>query len=891
MMTSQPNKDLRGGSQDAHPDWNDAYRFWFNASACALGSISIFAAMGNRGSIFDSPDRSICFGLVIFGLSIALVLSKWRGMQTNFRVWFAILFFASAVLLITLTVVFSTSFSSQIAVSTVLTGWCIVRLKGESYWQSLLLGLAISVPLWIDFLTNRGFFNNVESTAITATSLLANRLGLPNASNEQAILFLNGTACEFTAIGNWDSVVSLYGVALFFVLVLRRNLLVSLLTIGLSTFVWIAVRTTGWVTLVCLSNWNETWYPWSFGIQIGFFSIAVLMIFSLDQFLAHVFMPIPVKQFHPEAPRCAFVWNWLCELPKLQLRLPRQNAIAIRWRTLVKSTGKSESFWTDMNWLLVGVRGIRLHPIASLAGMIFAWGGWKRSRNWRLYFLHLPTIVLLVGFYAVLGLLSSYWEAGTADFLSAESGRMCPTSSLENACQQKQEAEFSRTIGTASQLKEDTFDSLNENTLRFIELISQQVLSVDPANSNAQYRLALTLYLLGQFERAERDMRQIVENKLVSLPQAHAWLAKEMIIQQGEEGEHSRQELMAHLEIARKWKDVDCRLMFLYVRLLEEQGDYSLGLKVAEESFGTKPEFQLHLAKLYERIGDTEERISAAKQAESYYLMKINTNTASESDRLSIANARLLSNQPEQAAKVLSDGIRQHQGGERAIKLLFEIQRMQYTNSIKKNELGKFEMDLRLLEQMLETDALNPGVSTEIAKLIEYGVVPTKRLKEVLARHIQLGIISAPALILIGEAYFRKGKLEDAKRHWEMAIVKEPDNYEGLNDLAVCLVAISAANADRAIELVSKANDISPNNADILDTWGEVLLAANRPREAVNKLESAIRKDSNRIDTRKKLIAAYDAIGMKEMVTAQKKVLLTLEKNKDQQKTTDTVSQ
>ena len=297
--------------------------------------------------------------------------------------------------------------------------------------------------------------------------------------------------------------------------------------------------------------------------------------------------------------------------------------------------------------------------------------------------------------------------------------------------------------------------------------------------------------------------------------------------------------------------------MFLYVRLLEEQGD-RLAIEVAKEWTDARPEFQLHLAKLYARFGDNDRRISAAKQAEVYYLSRINIPTETEADRLSVANARLLSNQAEKAAEVLSEGFLQRRGGGGTTKLLSEIQRMLYSKSIRKNESGKFEVDLTLLEKMVETDALNPDISIEIARLIDYEVVPTKFLKDVLTKHIDLGIISASSLILIGEAYFRKGKFEDARRHWELAVAKEPDNFEGLNDLAVCLIAISESNADRAIELVSKANSVSPNNADILDTWGEALLAAKRPIEAVNKLEMAIRRDKNRIDTRKKLITAYD---------------------------------
>jgi len=134
-------------------------------------------------------------------------------------------------------------------------------------------------------------------------------------------------------------------------------------------------------------------------------------------------------------------------------------------------------------------------------------------------------------------------------------------------------------------------------------------------------------------------------------------------------------------------------------------------------------------------------------------------------------------------------------------------------------------MDLSLLERMVETDPHNPSFSSEIANFLDHKVTPTKKLIEALKKQIELGITSVPSLLLIGKGYFSIGNLKEAQKHWELAIAKEPENAIGLNNLATCLIAISASNADRAIDMVSKANSISPNNADILDTWGEALLA------------------------------------------------------------------
>jgi tetratricopeptide (TPR) repeat protein len=187
-------------------------------------------------------------------------------------------------------------------------------------------------------------------------------------------------------------------------------------------------------------------------------------------------------------------------------------------------------------------------------------------------------------------------------------------------------------------------------------------------------------------------------------------------------------------------------------------------------------------------------------------------------------------------------------------------------------------VNLDLLEAMADTDATNPSVSGEIAKLLVFKIKPTTKLLDVLKKNIALGITDVPSLLILGEGYFANGKFIEAQRYWELAAAKEPDNFVALNNLASCLVAISAANVDRALELVTKAGTLAPNNPDILDTWGEVLALANRHREALTKFEMAIRLNVARIDIRRKLVAVYQALGMTEMVETQTKVIADLEK-------------
>ena len=54
-------------------------------------------------------------------------------------------------------------------------------------------------------------------------------------------------------------------------------------------------------------------------------------------------------------------------------------------------------------------------------------------------------------------------------------------------------------------------------------------------------------------------------------------------------------------------------------------------------------------------------------------------------------------------------------------------------------------------------------------------------------------------------------------------------------------------------------------------------MLANRPQDAVNKFERAIKNDSRRVDIRKKLVAAYRAAGLYAMAKTQLQLIQSLE--------------
>lgn len=196
-----------------------------------------------------------------------------------------------------------------------------------------------------------------------------------------------------------------------------------------------------------------------------------------------------------------------------------------------------------------------------------------------------------------------------------------------------------------------------------------------------------------------------------------------------------------------------------------------------------------------------------------------------------------------------------------------------FQQSITSNASGGMTADMARLESAIDADPNNPSISEQAARLLTQKIKPTKKIIDALRKQIEAGITTAESHSLLAQGFYLMGNEKEAIKNWEMAIAKNPNDANSHNNLAFCLFKSTTPNLDRALQLINTANTISPNNAEVLDTFGQILMAAKRPKEAINKFEQSINADENRIETRKKLVDAYLAAGIKDLAKAQQEVI------------------
>jgi len=234
---------------------------------------------------------------------------------------------------------------------------------------------------------------------------------------------------------------------------------------------------------------------------------------------------------------------------------------------------------------------------------------------------------------------------------------------------------------------------------------------------------------------------------------------------------------------------------------------------------------------------------------------------------------RKITDRLEQAAEILSEGLLTKSSGPATKRELSEIQRLMFTKSIFKTDAGVYQADIALLEKAAETDPLNPNISGEVANLLRLNVKATPNLVTVLRNQIKQGISSASTHIAMAERLFNEGKMKGAINNWEIALAKDPNNLGVLNNLSLSLAKDDEKNIPRSLEMLAKALKLAPQNAELMDTLGDVLVIAKRPIEAIAKYDLAVRFDKTRINTRKKLLEVYQANGMEDMADVIQRVI------------------
>ncbi len=540
--------------------------------------------------------------------------------------------------------------------------------------------------------------------------------------------------------------------------------------------------------------------------------------------------------------------------------------------------------------------GLLLKPRLLLQGVVEYFSAWVFTRRWLVWFLLMtPAWTLLLGSivlcslgYAIsdndLAQRYAAWiedEIPTANLVSSESiaaGDSEPTSESE----QESTSDSSDTDSPAQEEEADASDNEQAESADsqsqgiedigdvtpYGDLLLRRLLQVQNSSSRVTYIVALQQDRKGRVGQARQMMRRIAPVGGGGFSPAHTWLAIDKIRSGETQSEEDQDILESDLATASTWNRFPPELTAVYANLLESRNKIGPALSMLEKASEKDSRLTLPLAAMAARHGRDQRKDRATGRIKEEIKAKMEAQEETVEDLASLANIFLMEKEPDRALQVIELGLRKDPESALLKQILSNTYLSKYLATAKFSR-GQFQVDLALLDAALKAYPQNPRVGSEVARLMAAGENAPPELKAALQEQLANGTATAVTHMLLAVGLLYENNLQEAIPHLRIANRQAPDNPMALNNLALALARTDKSNLEEAIQLSDRAVATAPQNAEYLDTQGEIRSIQGDTLGAVESFEAAIGVDKTRKDTRTKLAEAYRKLGMIEMAKIQ----------------------
>jgi exosortase len=329
----------------------------------------------------------------------------------------------------------------------------------------------------------------------------------------------------------------------------------------------------------------------------------------------------------------------------------------------------------------------------------FVWGWWY-TRCWLALFASLPGVI--AGGTLVVFLVLGCWT---------------PNDRLMELYQVSADAALSQGDGAAA------------------ELYFRRLIALNATSPAVRYGIALTAALQGDPARARTLMRALAPEDTGGYPQAHRWVAQDLISRDGGLTPESAQIVEHHLSQVLAHDKTNREAVALMAAVLWSRGDKEKALPYVEQMARESPEWNLPLAALHQTQRDPVSARRAAQRAAAHYRERVLSDPQAWSDRLRWAQSEAMQENYSQAATILRAGLAASDP-QPFHDALVEVYLAWYAATPAETPEG-LATRVELLNQALTHDPSHPRVLTLVAELSsrdgEQGEMARQALQEALA--------------------------------------------------------------------------------------------------------------------------------------------------------------
>lgn len=512
----------------------------------------------------------------------------------------------------------------------------------------------------------------------------------------------------------------------------------------------------------------------------------------------------------------------------------------------------------------------------------FFWGlfelivAWLITRNWLRMALCIPLVLvasymygssLIVFWKGESQLASEYWKA----IDTSVPQELSSSSVLDQGTQSDRESQTDQgsraNIAATAEKPNATTDLVSQESIsNNVSQLLLKVLEIDSSSSRAIYLIASSIAQSGKIAQARMLMRNLAPENEKGYGPAHAWLAADRIRNLGISNEREKVALSFDLAEARKWSGHQPLLMVAYADLLIREQKIDDAIDVLREAGLKDSRLKVRLALLAKRSGRQPLFDSVKNDLSQSVMGRVDSGTASEQDFIDLITMHVIEQNDVEAIKLAQRGLQQFPSSAQLRRALSNSFMLAFEIASSKGDTG--DNKIAILDKAMRADPANPAVMERIADLLSRGKLTDETFLSFLREQLASNKGTAVTHLLLAVGHLKQNELDKALVHLEVAHGLSPNNPIILNNLALCIARTKPEQIPQARKLIEMAIRVAGRDAEILDTYGEILALMSENSAAIRAFEAALAVNENRPSTRKKLADAYNRASMPEMANA-----------------------
>jgi tetratricopeptide (TPR) repeat protein len=391
---------------------------------------------------------------------------------------------------------------------------------------------------------------------------------------------------------------------------------------------------------------------------------------------------------------------------------------------------------------------------------------------------------------------------------------------------------------------------------------------LDPSDPKYLYSQALLADEGGRRDQARSIMQRIASADGAGYPPAHFWLAQDLIGQSLPLTPELSKVLEHHLKQALQSQPLEAESHALLGRLMVIRGDRLQAISHLEMAVREKPECHLALAVLYQEQQEPEQAARSARRAADYFAKLVAAEPAAWKHRLPWAQAELLGDHYAKAIGILEPAV-DKAADPAPFRELLVAAHLGSLAELAQREPNRLDKQLDILNAAFQYGPENPEVLTLIANLMtqERDDADSRQVAE-LRKALMLTLASgtAPPLVhlIVGTRALEAGDVDRAVTHLELAFKANPDLPMVLNNLAWGLAHRKPPDLVRALQMIDTAIPLS-DHPNLHGTRAVILSALGRSQDAINELETVLRRHPDPAWVHESLADLYRQAGVEDL--------------------------